>query len=206
MTRRLLNLLTILSLLLCTAVTALWVRSHFVADWGYALEYSPSRGDQWRLVSRRGEFWLENYRRPDPVVLQNLGHRYAQLAAEESRLRAWYRDNTKEVDRYMAGQEVDEIRANVRSYLRTRDELSATRAELQDLHRRATALRVRTRECRYPLVLATLLLLAAASAAPGVLARRLRRARVRAGHCPSCGYDLRGTPGQCPECGAVRGT
>jgi len=35
-----------------------------------------------------------------------------------------------------------------------------------------------------------------------VLSRRFY-AKPKVGFCSGCGYDLRETPGRCPECGAV---
>ena len=43
----------------------------------------------------------------------------------------------------------------------------------------------------------------AAPAAALLARRRRRRARLTAGLCPECGYDLRATPDRCPECGAA---
>ena len=36
-----------------------------------------------------------------------------------------------------------------------------------------------------------------------VLRWRRKRVRLRSGECVACGYDLRGSRGECPECGAI---
>ncbi len=49
--------------------------------------------------------------------------------------------------------------------------------------------------------LSALLLVFGVPAARWLVTRFRRDRRLRAGHCPACGYDLRATPGRCPECG-----
>jgi hypothetical protein len=45
--------------------------------------------------------------------------------------------------------------------------------------------------------------LAARSALRGEFRARAARKFLEQGRCPGCGYDLRGTPERCPECGCV---
>ena len=45
---------------------------------------------------------------------------------------------------------------------------------------------------------------ATAPSLQAVVFARTRRRRAR-GLCPACGYDLRASPGRCPECGAAAG-
>ena len=61
---------------------------------------------------------------------------------------------------------------------------------------------VRAEPLRWSVGLGVVAVVAAMALRQQVLAER-REARVAAGLCAACGYDLRGSPNRCPECGAV---
>ena len=184
MTRRLLNLLTVLSLLLCVGVLVAWVLAQRVG--GY-LEYMhvdlPAMRDRqamlWfgkRSVALHGAAtqWLGGYRAvlDAYVTIGRTGFDWQTLAplnipATTSGGTTW-----------------DTIGLGLRRSVQAGPQL---------------------RRPSFTLVLPYWLLGGLSALLPAARARAAlrRRRRSRPGLCPVCGYDLRATPGRCPECGAV---
>jgi len=182
MKRRLLKVLTPLLLLLCLAVAALWVRSYF------GLHAVSVAGDgDWQLMSFRGQFWFDH--RPDRALIRQLTDEYDVLAG---RCEALWRE------RHRRGPGA----ATWYGLLR---EIHPVEQRMAVISRNLKALQGQPRRRTPPLLHAYPFVVLAAAAATWPLARRVARRRavrrLRAGICPSCGYDLRATPHRCPECG-----
>ena len=183
MKRRLFNFATLLSLLLCVAVVALWVRS---GDTGDEVSYARAGGHFIWVVSEGGRFILcgvSGWPADRPLEWQssrNARYRFnVSIAEPHSTLVARYPDlwifaGTASVDR------VDHHWTSVQPPTR------------------GWCVQFRYRTLAVPLVLVNLLLLGLQ--ARGALRRRRNR-RLALGLCARCGYDLRGTPARCPECG-----
>lgn len=173
MKRRLLNLLTALSLLLCVAVVAMWVRGLWVVDRFYRRTVHTNEAahttDSWVFTSGRGV--VSVIRQRHVTDLANDPPRpyrgYDTFSPNEIRLVGdgfasklgfhWFRD----------------------SDLQLPPEFSL-------------------RGVRLPYWL----FFVVTATPPALWARHaLFRRRHRPGMCPACGYDLRATPGRCPECG-----
>jgi hypothetical protein len=183
--RRLLNILTVLSLVLCVAVCVLWVRSYFVADsrghlW-VVTEVQTFDARQWYVGETCGVLWLRT------------GHmRWMQ----GSRIDA---DITDEL--YTLYRQMEEER-HVEPY----DYFSS--GDQSWVHRRGVScslVRPSPPTTGYWLSFSVPhWLVAALLAAPSVrwLYAAARRKRAGTGSlCLRCGYDLRATPERCPECG-----
>ena len=175
MRRRLLNVLTALSLLLCVAVVALWVRSYRLAD---SVEWRDSRG--WRSVrSARGY-----------VVV---GLLVADWSGSREHFHAprYQRDGASPPYNWlleMNGSPGDTLADWGRWGFEWHERRNAGRGTLN-----AVAV-----VPFWSLALAT-----AAPPAAWALARWRSRARYRRGLCAVCGYDVRATPDRCPECGTI---
>ena len=174
MTRRLLNLLTTLSLLLCVAVVALWVRSYVVAT---VLSVRIG-GHGWGARSAGGALSVGHCGR--------LGGGTAEAQWQ------WATAAGRAAGAWAAlGFDAGDVHVSrpvpVLSGLPTVGKLFSPTTPGRFVQLPWPVLAVLTAAWPVRRIWVTL--------------GRLRR--TRAGRCPSCGYDLRATPGRCPECGTA---
>jgi hypothetical protein len=187
MKRRLLNLLTALSVLLCVGASALWVRSHVQGD---VLEWVSRRTLEdgataanvgWAVGISGGRIFAGTDRVSGPAAefgaVPRSGHQY--IPPDPVRL----------------PMAMEGFRLGLVEWGRGQSTVGAIAYDSRGF---TAAL--------WPVVLASGVLpgLRARVLVRTIIRRRRERARRSAGLCSSCGYDLRATPGKCPECGAVR--
>ena len=200
MKRRLFTILSALSLLLCVAVCVLWVRSHFVADtlmWYRDDEHAQrTESEGTILFSAGGGFSLDR-------SLYVMAGRIPDVLRTATRKRflpkpgfSWTRDLVR------VAPYADDSTLGFYWHQSADDSTYELRREDGGGRMRATSWAYGFAVPYWSVALLT-------GVSPvywlvGGARRRVRsRVRSRRGLCPSCGYDLRVTPGRCPECGAV---
>jgi hypothetical protein len=200
MKRRLLNLVTLLSLLLFALVAALWLRGGGEGD-----QFILTTGSRfWWVMSGRSGIHIHTvagWPRPERPrwVTRNGNDLIPTVTFMDEFL-----DPLHEWSRLGINGEY----GHVTTWLRP-DGTPATLAEnLAEAPRggpgRESA-RMRFAGVRLPHWMPLALLAALPLSRAALTARRtLRRRRLAARHCcPDCGYDLRATPGRCHECGTA---
>jgi hypothetical protein len=169
--RRLLNILTALSLLLSVAVAGLWVRGYFAWD----LVHVRTRVRWFHVSSAAGMLRAGTWRTADhdPVDLGVVGLvRHTVRDPAEARFLLGHYEQSAAYRLHFLGAQYFAL-SGARPASHRVVVLPAWMAVSAGMVLPAWWLRAR---------------------------RRWRR-RTAAGLCPACGYDLRATPGRCPECG-----
>ena len=183
MKRRMVNLLTLLSLLLCVAVVALWARSYSMS---YGMRWSDAETHGF-TYSRFGRLLMHNTRS------SNYGPphspRFEYFATRPHRLR--------DTDSFVRMFRFDA--ATLRGTRRTEwCRFGFTYASVTNRGLDGVLVSL-------PLWLAAVITgLLPAVRLRVFLRQRARSRRQKIGSCPRCGYDLRATPDRCPECGQSR--
>ncbi|HZN64858.1 MAG TPA: hypothetical protein VFB66_06120 [Tepidisphaeraceae bacterium] len=196
MKRRLLNLLTALSLLLCVAVMVLWVWSYwggsFGRNWGRSDGLKVSRGG-WCLSLDGGDFSLVQQVIRDTFQSEDEVREYLGFF-EADAMPAGFHWSTNPQPYW-----IDHITAPPTFQWSWRGFGILRRSDDTDPARWYSEQYIEFPAWSLSLVTSIL---------PGLWLLRFvrRRRRIRSTLCPSCGYDLRATPDKCPECGHTHTT
>ena len=186
MRRTLFMLCSALSLLLCALVCLLWVRSIWVNDWVRynVLDAERGRWTGFTLVSSHGTIYFScsPFRFTDPAGAR----RYA--AATDPPGYSHKRYDPKP----------DDLSAFAGSFMGRRGFALVLPAEVQRTGSDGPYAYRFWRVLAPSWFLVLFLLILPAASLARLRRRRHRRAR---GLCATCGYDLRASPGRCPECG-----
>jgi hypothetical protein len=194
--RILLNTATVLSLLLCVATAALWVRSYWTVDnAGYVTVRwpDPQRRDRHdvglRTVKGKWLLWIVDndfdFRFPHDISTQP--PTIDEMRREDVTDRGLYWRSSPLPP---APSRADVVNANVAGF-GWRQHRQRTRG--RDDHERIVSI-----PAALPAACFAILPLSRLAAA------RRRRSRRATGLCPTCDYDLRGNEsGVCPECGTA---
>ncbi|MGB7158498.1 MAG: hypothetical protein WBD40_10565 [Tepidisphaeraceae bacterium] len=201
MRSRPLRLLTICSILLFVMTIALWARGYFARD---GLWYTPD-STRYGLHSYRGRIWAWTLTvAPGPTAM--VWTSPAKMRAGfvwDSAPDSWY----DQFIGFRKGPDLDRDFLNAPSlggpagkqFLGLRYVHNDAWFPLAQLQQGYPAARSRALFVPHWMIALLTALLPAAWLARSARARRRRRR----GHCSACGYDLRATPGRCPECGST---
>jgi hypothetical protein len=180
MRRKLFTFFSALSLLVCVAVCVLWVRSHFVGERLVWERDRPGSGEFRGAAVRSSAGGLElSHYSASPT--DAAGSASMRLAVERQPFR--YEANTSPSYPWLGSP-----RPSTFGFQSSRD----------------TGLPGRRFVVPYWFLTLAVSSPAALQLASALLRRRRSRRRAAQGLCLSCGYNLRGTPDRCPECGNSR--
>jgi hypothetical protein len=179
--RWLVNFCSVISLILCLAAGVLWAASQSRA---FELDWMPNAGERHFLRAGPGGLEYVHDRATD----------LSPLIGDWKRMRGWSSRALTQPSDYNPVAAAHPQWIGFAYGTETWD--LSTPGRPNKLYRRVTVV---------PFWAAVMLfaILPVARFARWIARHRLRSRRIAQGNCPTCGYDLRATPGRCPECGKV---